>query len=74
MKFDYKKYQAYAAAIVIFVIATVIYFKPIFSGKELRQDIKVKKDELMEEAEKHIADAKVKAKELINEMKSEKLT
>lgn len=39
------------------------------SGKELRQDIKVKKDELMEEAEKHIADAKVKAKDLINEGK-----
>jgi gas vesicle protein len=45
------------------------------SGKELRGDIKVKADEYLGEAEKYIADAKDKAKEMINEgkKKSEKL-
>jgi gas vesicle protein len=45
------------------------------SGKELRSDIKVKADEYMGEAEKYIADAKDKAKDMINEgkKKSEKL-
>ncbi|MCC6370127.1 MAG: hypothetical protein IT236_03875 [Bacteroidia bacterium] len=38
MKFDFKKYLPYEAAIVIFVIITLIYFKPLLSGKELRQD------------------------------------
>jgi gas vesicle protein len=45
------------------------------SGKELRNDIKQKADDYFEEAEKYISDAKVKAKDLINEGKkrSEKL-
>jgi len=45
------------------------------SGKELREDIKNKTDEYMDDAEKFIADAKVKAKDVINEgkKKSEKL-
>jgi gas vesicle protein len=45
------------------------------SGKELREDIRNKTDEYMEEADKFIADAKVKAKDVINEgkKKSEKL-
>lgn len=45
------------------------------SGKELRQDIKEKTDELMEEAEGYLANAKVKATELMNDgkKKSEKL-
>ena len=45
------------------------------SGKELRGDIKEKADEYMGEAEKYIADAKDKAKDMINEgkKKSEKL-
>ena len=45
------------------------------SGKELRLDIKHKTDEYMDDAEKFIADAKVKAKDVINEgkKKSEKL-
>ncbi len=45
------------------------------SGKELREDIKHKTDEYMDDAEKFIADAKVKAKDVINEGKkrSEKL-
>jgi len=38
MKFDYKKYIPYAAAIVIFAIITLIYFKPLLGGKELKQD------------------------------------
>ncbi|MCL5029582.1 MAG: YtxH domain-containing protein [Bacteroidetes bacterium] len=45
------------------------------SGKELRNDIKVKADGYLDEAEKYIAEAKDKAKDLINEgkKKSEKL-
>ncbi len=45
------------------------------SGKELRDDIKVKTDGYLDEADKYIADAKVKAKDLINEgkRKSDKL-
>ncbi len=39
------------------------------SGKELRQDIKSKSDGYMDDAEKYIADAKVRAKDLINEGK-----
>ncbi len=45
------------------------------SGKELRNDIKIKADGYMDEADKYIEEAKDKAKELINEgkKKSEKL-
>ncbi len=45
------------------------------SGKELRSDIKNKTDEYLDDAEKYIAEAKDKAKDLINEgkRKSEKL-
>ena len=45
------------------------------SGKELRQDIRDKSDEYLDEAEKYIAEAKDKAIDLINEGKkrSEKL-
>jgi gas vesicle protein len=39
------------------------------SGKELRQDIRVKTDEYYDETEKFIADAKVKAKDLMNDGK-----
>lgn len=38
MKFNYRKYLPYAAAIAFFAILTLIYFKPLLSGKELRQD------------------------------------
>jgi len=45
------------------------------SGKELRNDIRVKADGYMDEADKYIEEAKDKAKDLINEgkKKSEKL-
>jgi gas vesicle protein len=45
------------------------------SGRELRNDIKVKTDEYLDDADKYIADAKTKAKDLINEGKkrSEKI-
>jgi gas vesicle protein len=45
------------------------------SGRELRKDIKHKTDEYMEDAEKYIADAREKAKAMVNEgkKKSEKL-
>lgn len=45
------------------------------AGRELRQDIKNKSDEYIDETEKYIADARTKAKDLINEgkKKSEKL-
>jgi gas vesicle protein len=39
------------------------------SGKELRNDIKNKTDECFDETEKFIADAKVKAKDMMNEGK-----
>jgi gas vesicle protein len=39
------------------------------SGKELRKDIKTKTDEYYDETEKFIADAKVKAKDMMNEGK-----
>ncbi|MBA3683292.1 MAG: YfhO family protein [Bacteroidetes bacterium] len=38
MKFNYKNYLPHGIAIVIFAIITLIYFKPLLSGKELRQD------------------------------------
>ncbi|MGZ4097776.1 MAG: YfhO family protein [Bacteroidia bacterium] len=38
MKFNYKNYYPHAIAVVIFAIITLIYFKPLLSGKELRQD------------------------------------
>ncbi|WP_317897042.1 YfhO family protein [Aurantibacillus circumpalustris] len=37
MKLDYKKYLPHAAAIVVFAILTLIYFKPLLSGKILKQ-------------------------------------
>jgi len=45
------------------------------SGRELRQDIKTKADDYLEEADKYLAEAKDRAKNLINEGKkrSEKL-
>jgi len=45
------------------------------SGKELRQDIKIKSQDFMEDAEQYLANAKDKASQLINEgkKKSEKL-
>lgn len=45
------------------------------SGKELRADIKLKTDEYLDEAEKYLAEAKDKAKDLINEgrKRSEKI-
>ena len=39
------------------------------SGKELRNDIKIKTDEYYDETEKFIADAKVRAKDMMNEGK-----
>ncbi|MDO8999143.1 MAG: YfhO family protein [Bacteroidota bacterium] len=38
MKFNYKNYLPHGLAIVVFAIITLIYFKPLFSGKELKQD------------------------------------
>src|SRR5690606_7349801 len=45
------------------------------SGRELREDIKNKSDEYLNEADRYITDARLKAKDLINEgkRKSEKL-
>jgi gas vesicle protein len=39
------------------------------SGRELRQDIKNKSDEYLDDAERYVADARTKAKDLINEGK-----
>lgn len=38
MKFNYKNYIPHAAAVIIFAVITLIYFKPLIGGKELRQD------------------------------------
>lgn len=38
MNISYKKYLPYAVAVAVFAIITLIYFKPLLSGKELRQD------------------------------------
>jgi hypothetical protein len=38
MSFDYKKYVPHTVAIIIFAVLTLIYFKPLLSGKDLRQD------------------------------------
>lgn len=38
MKFNYRKYLPYATAIAVFAILTLVYFKPLLSGKELKQD------------------------------------
>jgi hypothetical protein len=37
MRFDLKKYLPHLTAIVVFAIVTLIYFKPLLSGKELQQ-------------------------------------
>ena len=39
------------------------------SGKELRSDIKLRTDEYLDDADRYIADARTKAKDLINEGK-----
>jgi len=38
MKIDFKKYIPHVIAIVIFAVVTLIYFKPLLSGKVLKQD------------------------------------
>jgi len=38
MNSTYKKYLPHAIAIVLFAIVTLIFFKPLLSGKELKQD------------------------------------
>ena len=38
MKINFKTYLPHALAIVVFVIVTLVYFKPLLSGKVLRQD------------------------------------
>lgn len=37
MTFNYKKYLPHASAIALFAIITLVYFKPLLQGKELRQ-------------------------------------
>ncbi len=38
MNQSFKKYLPHAAAIVVFALITLIYFRPLLSGKELKQD------------------------------------
>jgi hypothetical protein len=38
MKFNYKTYLPHGLAVLLFIIITLIYFKPILSGKVLKQD------------------------------------
>ncbi len=38
MKFNYKNYFPHLIAVIVFAVVTLIYFKPLLSGKELRQD------------------------------------
>ncbi len=60
MNTTYKKYLPYAAAIVLFAVITLIYFKPLLSGKELRQDDisrhKAMSQEIVEYRTKHNAE------------------
>jgi gas vesicle protein len=51
------------------IVALVALLTAPKSGKELRKDIKNKTDEYYDETEKFIADAKVKAKDMMNEGK-----
>ncbi len=37
MQFNYKQYLPHAIAVALFAILTLIYFKPLLSGKELKQ-------------------------------------
>lgn len=37
MNFNYKKFLPHAVAIAVFAVLTLIYFKPLLSGKELKQ-------------------------------------
>ena len=56
MKFNFRNYLPYAAAIAVFAILTLVYFKPLLSGKELKQhDIAMHKG-----MSKEIADYRVK--------------
>lgn len=38
MKYNLKQYLPHAIAILTFALLTLIYFKPLFTGKELKQD------------------------------------
>ena len=38
MKTNFKQYLPHAIAVLAFAILTIIYFKPLFTGKELKQD------------------------------------
>ncbi len=38
MKYNFKQYLPHAIAILAFALLTLIYFKPLFTGKELKQD------------------------------------
>ena len=38
MKNNFKQYLPHAIAVLAFAILTIIYFKPLFTGKELKQD------------------------------------
>jgi len=37
MSFNYKQYLPHAVAVALFAIVTLVYFKPLLSGKELKQ-------------------------------------
>ncbi|MCU0359683.1 MAG: hypothetical protein MUF75_03020 [Bacteroidia bacterium] len=37
MSFNFKRYLPHAIALVLFAIVTLVYFKPLLSGKELKQ-------------------------------------
>ncbi|MEI6022086.1 MAG: hypothetical protein WCR21_13245, partial [Bacteroidota bacterium] len=60
MKFNFKAYLPHAIAIAVFAIITLIYFKPLLQGKELRQhDIAMHKGmskEIVDYREKHHAE------------------
>jgi hypothetical protein len=37
MSFNFKRYLPHTIALVLFAIVTLVYFKPLLSGKELKQ-------------------------------------
>src|SRR5688572_13416432 len=60
MKLDLKKLMPYIAGIVLFAVLTLIFFRPLLSGKELKQgDIdrhKGMSKEIVDYREKHNAE------------------
>ena len=60
MNETYRKYLPYAVAVILFAVLTLIYFRPLLTGKELKQDDiarhRAMSKEIMDYREKHDAE------------------